>query len=105
MKYVEKASYIILLLALLMAFSQPILARYLAAVGSAGLAVCHFRERYNGKSIRLQRLMRIRYLIGFIYIGGSYLMFRDGNYWMVAYLVAVLLELYTIFIFERENKK
>lgn len=105
MKYVERISYIVLLLALLFAFTQPVISRYVAAVGSAGLAVCHFREQYDGRNMRIKRLMRIRHLIGFIYIGGSYLMFRAGNYWMVAYLIAVILELYTMFVIEREEKK
>lgn len=105
MKYVEKIAYVLLLIALLMAFNQPMVARYMAAIGAAGLAVCHFRERYDGQNMRLKRLMRIRHLIGLIYIAGSYLMWRDGNYWMVAFFIAVALELYTIYVFEHEEKK
>ncbi|MBQ0056657.1 MAG: hypothetical protein KBT20_03270 [Bacteroidales bacterium] len=105
MKYIERIAYCILMVAVLLAFSYPDIARYLGALGSAGLAITHFSERYEGKNVRLKRLMRIRYLIGFIFIGASYLMFRTGNYWIVAYLTATVLELYTLYIITREENK
>jgi len=106
MKYVEQIAYILLLVAVMMASYNHewlVIARYIASVGAAGIAVVRFRERYEGKNLRLKRLMRLRYLIGIAYVAGAGLMFKEYNYWLVAFLIGVILELYTIFVFSRTN--
>ena len=105
MKYLERVAYVLLLLAILIAFHYPDIARYIASVGAAGVAICRFSERYEGSNLRLKRLMRLRRLVGIAYVVGAGLMFRPYNYWLVAFAVAVIIELYTIFVFDHENKK
>ena len=105
MKYVERVAYVLLLVAILCAFSYPEVARYVASVGAAGIAVARLRERYEGTNVRLKRLIRLRHLVGIGYVVGAGLMFREQNYWLVAFFVAVIIELYTLIILEKETKK
>ncbi|MBR0037734.1 MAG: hypothetical protein IJP70_08860 [Bacteroidales bacterium] len=105
MKYVERVAYVLLLVAIVIAFHYPEIAAYIASVGAAGIAVARFRERYDGNNTRLRRIMRIRHLVGVAFVVGAGLMFREGNYWLVAFMIAVVLELYTMFVMEHENRK
>ncbi len=105
MKYVEYIGYALLMVAILFAFDQPQLAPYLASVGAAGVAVTHFRKRYEGQNLRLRRLERIYHLAGAAYVVGAGLMFRTGNYWLIAFAIAVVLDLYTMFINGYESHK
>lgn len=105
MNILERISYILVLLAVVMAFQQPDIARYVASVGAAGIAIVRLRERYEGSNLRLKRLVRLRHLVGIIYVVGAGLMFRPYNYWLVAFFIAVMIELYTILVAERESKK
>ena len=105
MKHIERIAYVLLLVAVLLAFTYLEIARYVASVGAAGIAVCRLSERYEGSNIRLKRLIRLRRLVGIAYVVGAGLMFRPYNYWLVAYAIAVVLELYTLFVFDHENKK
>lgn len=106
MKYIEQIAYILLLGAVLMAsYNHGWLdvARYVASVGAAGVAVVRLRERYEGNSLRLKRLIRLRHLIGIAYVVGAGLMFKEHNYWLVAFLIGVILEIYTLWVFGKEN--
>ncbi|MBP5345694.1 MAG: hypothetical protein J6X31_04835 [Bacteroidales bacterium] len=105
MKYIERIAYVLMLIAILIAFNHLEVARYLASVGAAGIAIARFKERYNGTNLRLKRLTRLRHLVGVAYVVGAGLMFRPYNYWLIAFAVAVVLELYTIFVIEHEEKK
>lgn len=107
MKYVEQIAYILLLGAVLMAsYNHEWLdiARYIASVGAAGVAIARLREHYEGKSLRLKRLMRLRHMVGIAYVVGAGLMFKEYNYWLVAFLIGVILELYTLFVLSKTNK-
>jgi len=106
MKYVEQIAYILLLGAVLMAsfnYEWLEIARYVASVGAAGVAVVRLRERYEGKNLRLKRLMRLRHLVGIAYVVGAGLMFKEHNYWLVAFLIGAILELYTLLVFKQCN--
>lgn len=107
MKYVEQIAYILLLGAVLMAsynYEWLDIARYIASVGAAGVAIARLRERYEGKNLRLKRLMRLRHMVGIAYVVGAGLMFKEYNYWLVAFLIGVILELYTLFVLSKTNK-
>lgn len=107
MKYVEQIAYILLLGAVLMAsYNHEWLeiARYIASIGAAGVAIARLRERYEGKNLRLKRLMRLRHMVGIAYVVGAGLMFKEYNYWLVAFLIGVILELYTLFVLSKTNK-
>ncbi len=106
MKYVEQIAYILLVGAVLLAsynYEWLEIARYVASVGAAGVAVVRLRERYEGDNLRLKRLMRLRRMVGIAYVIGAGLMFKEHNYWLVAYLIGVILELYTLFVFSKES--
>lgn len=105
MKYIEYISYFLALLSVLLFFHQREIAPYLLALGAAGLCVVRWRERYDGKNLRIGRIMRIRHFIGVIWLIASYYMFRPGNYWMTIILIAVVLELYTLWVLDHEEKK
>lgn len=105
MKYIERVAYVLLLLAIIMAFREPLIARYVASIGAAGVAIVRLRERYEGPNVRLKRLMRLRHLVGIGYVVGAGLMFKEQNYWLVAFGISVLIELYTIFVYDHETKK
>ncbi len=105
MKYIERVAYVLLLIAIVIAFNEPDWAGYLASVGAAGIAVARFKERYEGPNTRLRRLMRLRHLVGVAYVVGAGLMFKEGNYWLIAFLIGVVLELYSMFVVEYEKKK
>lgn len=105
MKYIERVAYILLLIAAVLAFSHIEIARYLASVGAAGIAVTRLKEQYIGTNLRLKRLIRLRHMVGIGYVIGAGLMFKEHNYWLVAFAVSVMIEIYTIFVFDRESKK
>jgi len=105
MKYIEYLSYILALLSVMLYFNQPEIAPYLLALGAAGLCIVRWRERYDGKNLRIGRIMRIRHFIGVIWLIASYYMYKPGNYWMIAIFIAVILELYTLWVIGREEKK
>lgn len=105
MKHIERIAYILLLVAVAFAFRFPDFTPYVASVGAAGIAVCRLKERYEGKNIRLKRLIRQRHLVGIAYVVGAGLMFKELNYWLVAFMIAVILDLYTMFVYSREEAK
>lgn len=105
MKYIESISYILALLSVLTFFHYPQIAPYLLALGAAGLCITRWREKYDGKNLRIGRIMRIRHFIGVVWLIASYYMFKPGNYWLVIILIAVVLEFYTIGVIEHVKKK
>ena len=105
MKYLERIAYVLLLIGIMCAFNYIEIARYVASVGAAGIAIVRLREQYEGSSLRLKRLIRLRHLVGIGYVVGAGLMFREQNYWLVAFFASVVIELYTLFIFDKESKK
>ena len=81
----------------------PKIAPYIMAVGCAALLVLHFMERYEGNNLRLQRNMRSRHLVGVLYAVAAYFMFQPGMYWVLALMVAVMLEIYTLSVMTKEK--
>jgi len=105
MKYIESAAYILALLSVIVFFHYPEIAPYLLALGAAGLCITRWRERYEGTNLRLRRIIRIRHFIGVIWLIASYYMFKPGNYWLVAIMIAVILEFYSLWVIEYTRKK
>ena len=99
--YAERIGFVLMAVAGWGYMSWPAVAPWLMAVGAVAVAVTHLAERYDGTNLRLRRIVRTRHLVGVIYIVTSYFMFRDGMYWVVALLVAVVLELYTLFVISK----
>ena len=98
-------SYILVIVAAVTYLPLRDYAPYIMAVGAAGLFVMHFMERYEGKNIRLRRIIFIRHLIGFAYGLAAYFMFRQGMYWLIALMIAAVLEIYTLWVIGKEEGK
>lgn len=97
-------SYTLVIIAAVIYMPFQGIAPYIMVVGAAGLFIMHFAERYEGKNIRLRRIVFIRHLIGLAYGLSAYFMFRQGMYWLIALMVAAVLEIYTLWVIGRESE-
>lgn len=105
MKYFETIAFILVVLSAIFYPMQSEYVPYVMAVGAAGLAIARFRERYDGRNLRLKRCLRLRYMAGILYLVASYLMFKANMLWVVALMIAAVHELYTMWIIRRESQK
>lgn len=105
MKYVEQIAYILVLIgaAIYMPFRE--VAPYVFAVGAAVLLGTHLSEKYTGSNLRLKRNNRTRHLLGVLYAAAGYFMFSPGMYWLPLLSIAVMLELYTLWVISKEEGK
>ena len=78
---------------------------YVFAVGAAGMSVIRLITPYRGKNTRLRRLTLIELLATLILLFASYLMFQDGNDWIVLLTISAFLQLYTSIVIPREREK
>lgn len=78
---------------------------YVFAVGAAGMSVIRLITPYRGKNTRLRRLTLIELLATLMLLFASYLMFQDGNDWIVLLTISAFLQLYTSIIIPREREK
>lgn len=67
---------------------------YVFAVGAAGMSVIRLITPYRGKNTRLRRLTLIELLATLMLLFASYLMFQDGNDWIVLLTISAFLQLY-----------
>lgn len=102
---ITNISYIFVLVAAVIYLPFRDIAPYIMVVGAAGLFVMHFMERYEGKNIRLRRIMFIRHIVGLAYGLAAYFMFQQGMYWLVALMIAAVLEIYTLWVIGKEEGK
>ncbi|MCF0180085.1 MAG: hypothetical protein HUJ97_07575 [Bacteroidales bacterium] len=98
-------SYILVIVAAITYMPFPDYAPYIMLVGAVGLFVSHFMERYIGRNMRLRHIIFIRHIIGFLYGIVAYLIFQRGMYWVLALLIAAILEIYTLWVIDKESKK
>lgn len=106
MKHLERIAYILILLSAALYLVVKWVAPYLMIVGGLGVTACHLSEKYNGTNLRQKRNMRLRYMLGLFYMVAGYFMFKPGMDWLPFLCVAVLLELYTLFVIsKRENEQ
>ena len=101
---VSNISYILVLIAAIMYIPFQQYAPYVMLVGAVGLFVTHFMERYIGRNFRLRHIVFIRRIIGFLYGISAYLMFQKGMYWVLALMIAAILEIYTLWVIDKESK-
>ena len=78
---------------------------YVFAVGAAGMSVIRLITPYRGKNTRLRRLTLIELLATLMLLFASYLMFQDGNDWIVLLTISAFLQLYTSIVTPREREK
>ena len=84
----------------------PDLPAYIFAAGSLGMFLTRLFRRYNGRNLRLRRLYRQELFSSFIFIGAAVLMFwRGGIDWVVLFIIATVLQVYTAILIPREEAK
>lgn len=104
MKLLERIAYILILLAAGLYLFLKWLAPWLMIAGGLGVTACHLNEKYGGTNLRQKRNMRLRYMLGLFYMVSGYFMFKPGMDWLPFLCVAVLLELYTLFVISKREK-
>lgn len=105
MKYVEQIAYILVVIGAAIYLPFRSVAPYVFVVGAALLLGTHLAERYKGNNLRLKRIIRTRHLVGILYIVSAYYMFQPGMYWLPLLSVGVALELYSMWVISKEEKK
>jgi len=103
MKHLERISYILVLAAAVVWMFSKTIAPWLMAVGALGILATHLTERYGGKSLRKRRIMRLRWLLGLFYCVTAYFMFKGSMDWLPFLCIAVVLELYTLFVISKSE--
>lgn len=103
MKHLERIAYLLILAAAaIYLFYKPV-APWLMIVGGLGVTACHLNEKYSGTNLRQKRNMRLRYMLGLFYMVSGYFMFKPGMDWLPFLCVAVLLEVYTLFVISKRE--
>ncbi len=79
-----------------------VVAPYLFAVGTAGIAVCYLTLPVAGMNFRLKRLHRMNILAGLLGIVASALMFAGRLEWVLCLTISAILQVYTSFVSPKE---
>ena len=92
MKILERIAYILILAAAIVWTFSRTIAPWLMAVGALGVLATHLRRR---------RIVRMRWLLGLFYCVTAYFMFKGGMEWLPFLCIAVVIELYTLFVISK----
>lgn len=103
MKQVEVVAYLLILAATFLYPWLHILAALMMTLGALGIIACHLAQKYGTDDLRQRRLRQLRHLLGLLYGGTAYLMWQGGMGWLVILIVAVMLELYTLFFVKKDE--
>lgn len=98
-------SAIIILVAAIVYYFDPTIAKYLMIVGVAGFAAITFTTPYPGKSIRGKRLFNIQILAVLLMAVATYIMYIDMKEWVIILLVSAILTLYSSILLPNVYKK
>lgn len=96
--YIYRASAIIVLLAAASYTHLGPVACYPLAIGGVGITLCSFFHSYQGKSIRIRRLMNMQAIGGISMVASATLMFFHLRHWLPALLIGAILTLYSAFM-------
>ena len=77
---------------------QPIIAPYLFAIGSAGIAICYLTIPTQNMDFRERRLHRYNIFAGLLCIFASGLMFNNQKEWVICLAISAFLQIYTSFV-------
>lgn len=103
MKRLEQLAYLLIVAAAAVyPMMQPAAACMMAA-GAMGIIACHLYEKYGTGDLRQRRLRKLRHLLGLLYGVTAYLMWQGGMDWVVTLIVAVVIELYTLFFVKDDH--
>lgn len=84
----------------------PVLPAYFLAVGALGMFFTRLTRRYKGTNVRLRRLYRQELFSALIFMAAAAMMFwRGGVDWVVLFIVATVLQVYTAILIPREEAK
>ncbi len=101
MKILTFLAYILVILGAILYMPMREMTPYIFAVGCMLQFGSHFAERYHGSKLRQKRINFIRHLVGVIYLASGYfMMFKTEMSWLVLLTIAVVLDLYTLYVKE-----
>jgi len=98
-------SAILILLAAILYYFMPEIARYVMVLGVAGFGAFTFTSPYPGKSLRGKRLFNIQIFAVVLMVISAYLMFIMMNEWVIPLLISGLLILYCSLLLPKELQK
>ena len=76
------------------------------AAGAVGMFAARLTRRYKGKNIRLLRLYRQEAFSSLLLLAAAFLMYWRGGYeWVVLFILATVLQIYTAIFIPREERK
>ncbi|MBO4753548.1 MAG: hypothetical protein J5543_03050 [Bacteroidales bacterium] len=101
MKILERIAYLLILAAVVVWMFSRTIAPWLMGVGALGVLATHLAQRYDGKNLRRRRIIRLRWLLGLFYCVSAYFMFKGGMDWLPFLCIAVVIELYTLFVISK----
>lgn len=114
MIWIERIAYMLALFAAITYWQMPDYMPYVLGAAGILLGIVRFQEKSDNflpadadkhLKFRTLRLFRIRRFVCACWLVGAYLMLRPGNYWILALLISVVLDLYSMFVIERIIKK
>ncbi len=81
-------------------------APYIYTIGATLMALAQINSPYTGTNKNIRRLRRQQMFGAFLLVvTGGFMVFADGNEWIVCLSVAALLQIYTAFRIPQEEKK
>ena len=83
--------------------TQWVVAPYLFAVGSAGVAVNYLTTPVGDLDFRGRRLHRFNVMAGFLMVVASGFKFNGRKEWVVCLFIAAILQLYTAFVSPKQE--
>lgn len=101
MKVLERIAYLLILAAVVVWMFSHVVAPWLMGLGALGVFATHLSERYDGKNLRRRRIVRLRWMLGLFYGVAAWLMFKGGMDWLPFLCIAVVIELYTLFVISK----
>lgn len=83
----------------------PDLPAYFFAAGSLGMFLTRLFRRYNGRNLRLRRLYRQELFSSLFYRSSCADVLAGGIDWVVLFIIATVLQVYTAILIPREEAK
>ena len=83
--------------------TQWVVAPYLFAVGSAGVAVNYLTTPVGDLDFRGRRLHRFNVMAGFLMVVASGFQFNGRKEWVVCLFISAILQLYTAFVSPKQE--
>lgn len=103
MKNLERLAYLLILTAAVVYLLSPQWAAYAMGAGGLGVTLCHLAQKYGADvPLRQRRARKLRHMLGLCYMVTAWFMWQHDMQWVAFLLVAVVIEIYTLFISNKE---